>query len=105
MTAKHDSKGRVKRVGEPAQVYLTDADRERLERLMTQLGTTKSDVLRRGLEALELQHAEPASHPALRIIGLVVDGEEPSTADFAREHDATLATSEERSWPTPTSGV
>jgi len=35
------------------QVYLDRPDRERLERLAAQLEATKSDVLRRGLEALE----------------------------------------------------
>lgn len=43
------------RVAEPVQVYLGLADRERLERLAGKLGATKSDVLRRGLEALEAQ--------------------------------------------------
>jgi hypothetical protein len=43
------------RVAEPVQVYLQPPDRERLERLVTRLGSTKSDVLRRGLEALEAQ--------------------------------------------------
>ncbi len=53
MTPRGDSGRKPKRVGEPAQVYLTDADRERLDRLAAALDTTKSDVLRRGLEALE----------------------------------------------------
>jgi len=35
------------------QVYLNPADQHRLERLTDLLETTKSDVLRRGLEALE----------------------------------------------------
>jgi hypothetical protein len=43
------------RVAEPVQVYLQPPDRERLERLAERLGATKSDVLRRGLEALEAQ--------------------------------------------------
>ncbi len=41
------------RVAEPVQVYLAEPDRERLERLAQELGLTKSDVLRRGLLALE----------------------------------------------------
>jgi hypothetical protein len=54
MTKRHDSRiGGRSRVGEPVQVYLTDPDRDRLERLAAELDTTKSDVLRRGLEALE----------------------------------------------------
>jgi len=54
MTDRHESGGRrPSRVGEPVQVYLTAPDRQRLERLAAELGATKSDVLRRGLEALE----------------------------------------------------
>ena len=51
----HDSRRRRRRarVAEPVQVYLDPPDRARLERLTTQLEATKSDVLRRGLEALE----------------------------------------------------
>ncbi len=43
------------RVAEPVQVYLQPPDRERLARLTQRLGATKSDILRRGLEALEAQ--------------------------------------------------
>jgi hypothetical protein len=54
MTKRHDKKRpRPARVGEPVQVYLAPPDRERLERLARDLDTTRSDVLRRGLEALE----------------------------------------------------
>ena len=48
-------------MSEPVQVYLESPDRERLERLVTQLDTTKSDVLRRGLEALESLTRRPAA--------------------------------------------
>ncbi len=41
------------RVSEPVQVYLAGPDLDRLERLSSRLGATKSDVLRRGLSALE----------------------------------------------------
>ena len=54
-------------MSEPVQVYLERSDRERLERLVSQLDATKSDVLRRGLEALESQVRRPvpaASEPA-----------------------------------------
>jgi hypothetical protein len=43
------------RVAEPVQVYLAPSDRDRLERLASKLGATKSDVLRQGLLALESQ--------------------------------------------------
>ena len=43
------------RVSEPVQVYLAGPDLDRLERLASRLGATKSDVLRRGLSALEAE--------------------------------------------------
>lgn len=96
---------RKRRVAEPVQVYLAAADRRRLERLAEQLDATKSDVLRRGLEALERQLVDPEQHPALRIIGMA--GEEtgppgpPLDYDVAREHDRFLADSEIASWARP----
>ena len=51
-------------MAEPVQVYLARPDRERLERLAAALDATKSDVLRRGLEALEsLTLRRPAPGP------------------------------------------
>ena len=80
MTESHERRGRrAPRVGEPVQVYLTVPDRERLERLAAELDATKSDVLRRGLEALEAtlrrdakgsRKAAPASLPTYRGKGL-----------------------------------
>lgn len=55
------------RVAEPVQVYLRPADRERLDRLAERLAATKSDVLRRGLEALEVQTAPSASSARSRV--------------------------------------
>jgi len=88
------------RVREPVQVYLDPADQERLERLREQLDSTKSDVLRRGLEALERSLTDPDHHPALRIIG-IADGskelEDPGY-DVAREHDRYLSDADVDSW-------
>ncbi len=94
---------RPPRVSEPVQVYLHRPDQDRLERLTERLETTKSDVLRRGLEALERQLTDPADHPALRIIGLgASDTDAPPATDPAREHDPFLTDSEIASWgPTP----
>lgn len=101
-------KGRPGRVAEPAQVYLDPDDQDRLARLTTRLHTTKSDVLRRGLEALERELTDPDSHPALRLIGIGRSGAGdevgPTTeagsrvADAARDHDEVLVASEEASW-------
>lgn len=103
MNKYHQNDGRPKRVREPVQVYLATDDQVRLEWLTSSLGTTKSDVLRRGLEALERQLADPAAHPALGVMSL---GEAvlttPSDYDVAREHDRFLAESEQASWtPAP----
>lgn len=50
-------------VREPIQVYLSSAERERLERLAASLRVSRSEVLRRGLEALA--RTESASDAAL----------------------------------------
>jgi hypothetical protein len=42
----------VTAVREPLQVYLSTTERERLDRLAARLGVSRSEVLRRGLEAL-----------------------------------------------------
>jgi len=64
-------------VAEPVQVYLDRPDRERLERLATELDATKSDVLRRALAALEslvrrpaARHRKPVSLPVFKGKGL-----------------------------------
>ena len=87
----------AKRVREPAQVYLDVPDQDRLERLTEELDTTKSDVLRRGLEALERELFDPEHHPALQIIGIAgVDRGPECDLDVAREHDRYLAGLEDR---------
>ena len=86
----------------PLQVYLVADERDRLERLADQLDATKSDVIRRGLLALERELQSPTSHPALRLIG-IADAENPGLApvDAARDHDLALARGEEASWTPP----
>ena len=83
----------------PLQVYLIADERDRLERLADQLDASKSDVVRRGLLALERELLSPASHPALRLIG-IADAEIAGTteADAARDHDQVIAEAEEASW-------
>jgi hypothetical protein len=83
-------------VAEPVQVYLKADEQDRLNRLTERLGSTKSDVLRQGLEALERQLTDPVTHPALGIIGLTRS--HAPVVDAAREHDAFLADSEVDSW-------
>ncbi len=86
-----------RRVAEPVQVYLRPAEQDRLERLTAKLDTTKSDVLRRGLEALEGQLSDPERHPVLGIIGMVSTAHAPGV-DVARGHDVYLAATEAASW-------
>ena len=90
----------TRRVREPVQVYLDPSDQDRLERLQTQLESSKSDVLRRGLEALERALSDPEHHPALRIIGIAggLGALDDPGYDIAPEHDRYLADAEERSW-------
>jgi Arc/MetJ-type ribon-helix-helix transcriptional regulator len=96
MTKFHDKRSRV---SEPVQVYLDRGQRRRLDQLAGELGLSKSDVVRRGLEALERQMADPADHPALRIIGIAsAEAAKPPDYDVAREHDRFLAESERKSW-------
>jgi|SRR4029079_1898716 hypothetical protein len=88
----------------PLQVYLVADERDRLERLADQLDATKSDVIRRGLLALERELQSPTSHPALRLIG-IADAEKPGLAAIAaaREYDQEIGEGEEASWIPPAS--
>jgi len=103
MKRNHDKSTR--KVSEPVQVYLDQTERGRLDWLAELLGETKSDVVRRGLEALERQVADPAAHPAVKIIG-IAEGRTrgPAPYDIAREHDRFLAESEVASWTTSPRG-
>lgn len=81
-----------KRVAEPVQVYLDQTDRARLDRLTRALSTTKSDVLRSALQALEGQLRRPDEHPVLGLIGIATDETVPAAGyDVAREHDRYFA--------------
>jgi hypothetical protein len=83
----------------PVQVYLGREGQEQLERLTAQLDTTKSEILRRGLMALERELLDPRAHPALRLIGIASTELAGADADdAARDHDRLLADSEEAAW-------
>jgi hypothetical protein len=99
MSSFHDKRRKAAlRPAEPVQVYLKADELGRLNRLTERLGATKSDVLRQGLEALERQLTDPATHPALGIIGLTRSQVRAPVVDAAREHDALLADFEVDSW-------
>jgi hypothetical protein len=91
----------------PVQVYLGREGQSRLERLTAQLDTTKSEILRRGLMALERELLDPAAHPALRLIGLAsAESAAAGDDDAARDHDRILADEEEAAWtPSATRGT
>jgi hypothetical protein len=86
----------------PIQVYLGPEEQERLATLAERLKTTKSDVVRRGLLALEQELGDTAEHPMLKIIGLIKTSRPDPLGslnlDPARDHDAYLAEAEVRSW-------
>jgi len=92
-----------KRVSEtaPVQVYLDRQSRERLDHLAVSLDATKSEVLRRGLLALERETTDPASHPVLRLVGAAAAESGTLKYDVAREHDRFLATVNEQVPGTP----
>ncbi len=60
VTARHPAS----RAPEPVQVYLAEPDLDRLERLAAHLGLSKSEVLRRGLAALDARGAAPDEGPS-----------------------------------------
>ena len=94
MTPYHDT-------GTKIQVYLRPAERNRLDRLTAALDASKSGVVRRGLEALELQLTDPHQHPALGIVGIVPPGAATAAdhgSDVARSHDDHLVGDEIASW-------
>ena len=82
----------------PVQVYLVGDERQRLDRLADHLDVSKSDVIRRGLLALEHELLSPSEHPALRLIGIAEDESTRGTVDAARDHDQVLTDAEEASW-------
>lgn len=43
----------ARKVREPIQVYLTDSERAELDRVAREMGVSRSEALRRGIEAVE----------------------------------------------------
>jgi hypothetical protein len=83
----------TKRVSEtaPVQVYLDRSSRDRLDRLAERMELTRSDVLRRGLIALERESSDPSLHPVLKLAAAGVESGAAPGYDVAREHDRFLA--------------
>ena len=87
------------KVREPVQVYLAPPDRDRLAALAERFGLTKSEVLRRGLAALEREATDAEQHPLMRLFR-IADAEEdrgpPVDYDVVLEHDRAIAEHVER---------
>jgi hypothetical protein len=76
---------RAKRVREPIQVYLTGAERTTLDRLARELGVSRAEVLRRGIEMLGSQRARSFHEVFDTLVGaLSVPG---AATDLAERHD------------------
>lgn len=89
MARKKTARPQHSRVREPVQVYLDAVDRDLLARLGAQTGSTKAELLRRGLRRLaasELTEKKPGwSFDVL--IGALGEGE---PTDLAARHDEYL---------------
>jgi hypothetical protein len=85
-------------VREPIQVYLTQADRELLDRASAAAGLSRAEVLRRGLRQYGgAVLAEP--HPVIAFLQEMADGDWPADMpdDVGSRHDELLAESYGRS--------
>lgn len=84
-----DDPSRPKMVREPVQVYLAADDRAVLDRLATELGLSRAEVLRRGIRsvAAELRASSPMLDLAEEMAGAEWQGER----NQARRHDEVLA--------------
>ena len=83
-----------KRVKEPVQVYLDQADRALLDRLAEQTGLSRAELLRRGIR--QLANDTPDRKPGwslLAIAGIVDDPGGP--IDVSVNHDKYLALADE----------
>lgn len=76
------------KVREPIQVYLTADERTELDRLASEEGISRAEVLRRGIRSYALECAAGDS-PVLSLIDELRGGDWPS--DVATNHDAHLA--------------
>ena len=56
----------MSRVREPIQVYLSTAEREKLDRVAKRLGVSRSEVLRRGLEQVAERDKDAALAELIR---------------------------------------
>jgi hypothetical protein len=81
---------RPKRLREPVQVYLAPDDSELLNRLASDSGLSKAEILRRGVRSFAREYG--GESPMLRFIMEGGTGRWPA-AGVAANHDAELAES------------
>lgn len=83
------NRDRTGRVREPIQVYLDRAERARLDRLARELGVSRAEVLRRGLDSLERRETQSFYQAFAPLVGAFRNAEAPG--DLAERHDEYLA--------------
>lgn len=83
-------KRKASSVREPIQVYLTAEERARLDRLASEHGLSRAEVLRRGIRSFAVEHAKGAS-AVLDFLEEMKGGDWPR--DVATHHDEHLADS------------
>lgn len=88
---------RPPRTGKPIQVYLTPTERATLERLARELGVSRAEVLRRGVEALARQRNRSFHHAFDTLVGAFSNPRAPT--DLAERHDDYAADDIERPNP------
>ncbi|MBI2404278.1 MAG: ribbon-helix-helix protein, CopG family [Gemmatimonadetes bacterium] len=93
------SKSKRSAVREPIQVYLTGAERARLDRLARELGVSRAEVLRRGLDTLAGSGRAQDYDPLDDLVGAFDAPGAPR--DLAEEHDRYLAEDLEAEWHRP----
>lgn len=80
---------RKRHVREPIQVYLTKTERAKLDRLARDLGISRAEALRRGLDALADRQGESFYDVFDRLIGSIDRPDIPP--DLAARHDEYIA--------------
>ena len=74
-------------VREPVQVYLSQDDRDLLNRLVAETGLTKAEILRQGMRSFARE--QDGASPMLRFIAESAAGDWPEVV--AEKHDQVLA--------------
>ena len=71
------------------QVYLAPDERDLLDRLATEQGLSRAEILRRGIRSYAAE--QPAQSPMLRFLDGAASGKWAAEPGTARRHDEILA--------------